>query len=149
MRAIPQAAVDLVKASEGFRATRNLDPAAYNQIGYGHKLKIDDPLWDQTLSEEDATALAVQDLELAASELLACLGLPVVSRFTEGQWAALLDFVFNEGIGHFQTSTLCYLIGHNQMLIAADQLSRWVYSKGRMLDGLVTRRAAERALWLS
>lgn len=149
MRAVPQAAIDLVKTSEGFRATRNLDPAGYAEIGYGHRLHIGDPLWDQTLSEEDATALAAQDLQLAASELLACLGLPIISELTENQWAALLDFVFNEGIGQFQTSTLAYLIGHNQARVAADQFDRWVYSKGRMLPGLVKRRAAEKALWLS
>ena len=66
MRPVPQAALALVKASEGMRVRRNLDPAGHSQIGYGHKLTPDSPLWDATLTLTSATLLALDDLDHVA-----------------------------------------------------------------------------------
>lgn len=153
MRAIPQAALALVKTSEGFRAERNTDPSGYAEIGYGHKMTRNDPLWNATLSEEAAGEVAEADMELVAQELGNTLGAIVTDILTEGQWAAILDFTFNEGIGRFEGSTLCRLIRLGQMQAVASEFGRWVYANvgGQevKLDGLVTRRAAEAALWSS
>ena len=153
MRPVPQQALDLVKASEGFRASRNTDPTGNAEIGYGHKLMPGDPLWNATLSEESAESLAMDDLEHVAQELTTILGDALVSELTEGQWAALLDFTFNEGAGRFEGSTLCAMVKTGQFADAAGQFGRWVYGcvngSEVKLPGLVTRRAAETALWQS
>lgn len=154
MRPVPPQALTLVKASEGFRASRNLDPTGNCEIGYGHKLLPGDPLWNATLSEESAESLAMDDLEHVAQELLAVLGDAIIENLTDGQWAAILDFTYNEGIGRFQASLLCTKIRHAQMATAGVEFDRWVYGhtpNGALvkLPGLVTRRAAETALWQS
>src|ERR1700761_6161039 len=155
MRPVPQAALALVKASEGMRVRRNLDPAGHSQIGYGHKLTPDSPLWDATLTLTSATLLALDDLDHVAQELLSALGADRVLGLSEGQWSALLDFTFNEGIGRFEGSTLCAKIKAGQLHDAAAEFGRWIYGEDPhtgekvVMQGLVTRRAAETALWLS
>lgn len=153
MRAVPTQALALVKASEGFRATRNPDPSGNNQIGYGHKMLPGDSLWNAVLSEEGAESLAMEDLETAAKEITAILGDPLIENLTDGQWSALLDFVFNEGAGQFRTSTLCSKIRAGLLSSAGAEFDRWVYAADPKtgaevkLPGLVNRRAAETALW--
>lgn len=155
MRPAPQAALDLVKASEGYRATRNIDPTGNNEIGYGHKMAPGDPLWNASLSPESAESLALDDLDHVSQELEAVLGAPLVQSFTDGQWSALLDFTYNEGIGRFRGSTLCRKLVHGDMATAGVEFDRWVYGVDPetgaevKLDGLITRRAAETALWQS
>jgi lysozyme len=153
VRDVPQQALDLVKASEGFRASRNTDPTGNPEIGYGHKLTPVDPFWNAVLSEEGAAALAMDDLDHVASELETLLGSALIDNLTVGRWAALLDFVYNVGIGRFQTSTLCQKIRTGQLISAGCEFPRWVYGKDPVtekevvLPGLVRRRAAELSLW--
>lgn len=151
MRTPPPAALALVKISEGFAASRAADPVGVPQIGYGHKLLPGGPLWNATISEAAAEDLAETDLAKGAAQLSASLGPDIIAKLTDGQYAALLDFVFNEGIGHFNASTLCHLIQNGYMASAPDEFGKWVYagSPPVVLPGLVKRRAAERALWLS
>jgi lysozyme len=149
-RAVPQAALDLVKTSEGFIPARSPDPIGLPTIGYGHKLKPGDPLWDATITEPHAEALAGDDLNIVSIELRAILGDATVDALTDGQWSALLDFTFNLGSGAFEGSTLCAMIKAGQLNCAA-QFSRWIYAgqPPKILHGLVTRRAAEADLWSS
>lgn len=150
VRAVPAAALALVKRSEGFSPKRKPD-VAKQQIGYGHDIAPGDPLWNAHISELAAEELAEQDLDRAANELWAVFGAAIIGRLTDNQWSALLDFVFNEGIGHFQTSTLAHFVSIGQFDAVGDQFGRWIYA-GRppVVDhGLVTRRAAEKALWQS
>lgn len=149
-RVVPQAALDLVKTSEGFRPVRNPDPVGLAEIGYGHKLKPGDPLWNATIDEPHAEALAGDDLDIAAIELTSILGQAQVSSLTEGQWSAILDFTYNLGSGTFEGSTLCAMIKAGQRNCAA-QFNRWVYAgqPPKIMPGLVTRRAAEAELWAS
>lgn len=155
MRPVPSQALALVKASEGFRASRNPDPSGNAEIGYGHKMVPGDPLWNATISEETGESLAMDDLEHVAQELEAVLGANLVENLKDGQWAALLDFAYNEGVGRFEGSTLCADIKAGNLKMAGLQFSRWVYaadpSTGAevVLPGLVRRRAAETALWQS
>lgn len=153
MRPAPQAALDLVKTFEGFRPTRYSDTGGVQTIGYGHKLTTGDPLWNASISETSAEEVAMDDLDTTGLEIQNVLGPQQVSLFTDGQWAALLDFVFNEGIGRFEGSTLCAMIRAGQLQSAGEQFGRWVYGVVNgvetQLDGLVKRRAAEAALWVS
>lgn len=59
---------------------------------------------------------------------------------------AIVDF-FNLGAGRLQTSTLRRRINQRDWTGAAAELRRWVYGGGKVLPGLVARRAAE-AAWL-
>jgi lysozyme len=60
--------------------------------------------------------------------------------------AAILDFAFNTGLGRLQTSTLRRKLRALDWEGAKEQLALWVRGGGRVLPGLVKRRAAESAL---
>lgn len=154
MRPVPATAVGLVKRFEGnhgtFEATRTLDPVGNWEIGWSHKLSgPQDPLWSATLDADQADALALSDLTGAATDLYLDLGPAVVAALTDGQWAALIDFTYNEGVGNFRASTLRHFITLGDYASAADEFPKWIYANKKPLAGLVTRRGAERALFVS
>jgi lysozyme len=63
------------------------------------------------------------------------------------QLAALICFTYNAGPEKFLTSTLLKLVNQNQLSGASRQFPRWNRSGGKVLPGLVRRRAAEAALF--
>lgn len=143
----------MIHAFEGkngtFEATRQSDPGGLPEIGWSHKLADpEDPLWDSTLDLAQADALAVEDLTEAAQGVCLAIG---AASLTEGQYAAVIDFAYNEGIGAFAGSTLCKMINAGNLTAAVGEFSKWIYGhvggKTVILPGLVRRRAAEIAVW--
>lgn len=59
---------------------------------------------------------------------------------------AIADFAYNLGLGRLQASTLRRRINADDFEGAKTELSKWVRGGGRVLPGLVLRRAAESAL---
>jgi lysozyme len=131
----------LVCASEQRRLAAYLCPAGIPTIGWGHTkgVKLGD-----TCSVQQADIWLSQDLEDAASAVASLVKVPL----TQGQFDALVDFVFNLGAGHLKTSTLLQLLNAGRVFAAADQFKRWVHSGDQVLPGLVKRREAEVALFL-
>jgi lysozyme len=72
---------------------------------------------------------------------------PVLATEPEGRLAAIVDFTFNLGAGRLQTSTLRRRINQRDWRAVGLELRRWIYGGGKVLPGLVNRRAAE-ADWL-
>jgi lysozyme len=75
---------------------------------------------------------------------------PALTRYvtvdvTVGQATALGSFVFNVGAPNFATSTLLKKLNAGDCYGAAAQFPRWNKSNGKVLGGLVTQRADERA----
>ena len=68
---------------------------------------------------------------------------------TQMQFDALASFVFNVGPAAFGNSTLLRLLNAGDAAGAAGQFKRWNRGADGVLPGLVTRRAAERDLFLS
>jgi len=148
-RPLPPAALALIRRFEGCRLTAYRCPAGILTIGYGHtgtvdgrpitpKLKISQPL---------AEALLVADAgSVAASILDAC---PVT--LTDGQFGALVSFGFNLGFPALHKSTLWRYVITERWADAAREFGRWTKAGQplKVLPGLVARRAAERALFLS
>lgn len=66
---------------------------------------------------------------------------------TQQQFDALVSFAFNVGNGAFCDSTLLKRLNAGQYDAVPAQLNRWVKAGGKTLEGLVTRRAAEGALF--
>ena len=64
----------------------------------------------------------------------------------EGRLAAIVDFTFNLGAGRLQASTLRRRVNQRDWV---EELRRWVYGGGRVLPGLVIRRAAEISMLLN
>lgn len=149
MTQVPQAAIELAKRFEGFHRVARADPgraqpyicpAGYLTIGYGHLCEPKHP----PITEAEAEVYLARDLQSAlAATLRYC---PVLVTESEGRLAAIVDFTFNLGAGRLQTSTLRRCINQRDWAAAATELRRWVYGGGKVLPGLVARRAAECAL---
>lgn len=145
MIAVPQAAVDLAKRFEGFHRVPKSDPsrahpyvcpAGYWTIGYGHLCNPKHP----PITEAEAEGYLATDLQTALNATLRYC--PVLATESEGRLAAIVDFTFNLGAGRLQTSTLRRRVNQRDWVAAATELQRWVYGGGRVLPGLVSRRAA-------
>lgn len=59
---------------------------------------------------------------------------------------AILDFTYNLGVGRLRASTLRKRVLERDWEAARLELGKWVYGGGRVLPGLVRRRAAEAEL---
>jgi lysozyme len=145
MNRTPDAALRIIKDSENLELTCYLCPAKVPTIGYGHTrgLKASD-VGVMTITEPQADMLLRSDVgesEEAVQDAVAV-------SLTDGQFGALVSLAFNIGAGAFRNSTLLALLNDGDFLAAADQFTVWKKGGGRVLPGLVTRRARERQLFL-
>ena len=154
-RSVPQAALDLVYRFEAtsngnFAAWRYEDPPGSGEfsIGWGHHI-LPHEQWKEPITQVEADLQAADDLDNAATEVDRLVVPAALADLTDNQYAALCDFVFNEGAGHLASSTLLKLINQHAFGRAADEFLRWDYVAGEPSKGLLRRREAERALWVS
>lgn len=128
--------VKKVAEFEGLRTKAYKCPGGVWTIGYGHTAGVRP---GQRCTRLQAEAWLREDLAAAARGVEA-LGLDL----TQGQAEALVDFVFNLGIGALKRSTLLKFIrkGYATEDIQAE-FRRWVYAGGEVQNGLVKRREWE------
>jgi len=140
-------AISMIKAFEGFRPKPYLCPAGKATIGYGSTWRLDGSpveLTDPPMSE--AQAVSLLEREVYGTALPGVLRLCPLTISQPGVLNALVDFSFNLGVGRLQTSTLRRKVNDLDWSGAREQLSRWVRGGGKVLPGLVRRRAAEASL---
>ena len=131
----------LIMEFEGFRADAYLCPAGVWTIGYGH---TGDVKPGQRVNEHQAEAILEYDIfrfEQAVTKL--------APKAHANEHAALVSFVFNLGIHALETSTLLRAFNQGCPLVAANEFLKWIRAGGKVLPGLVRRRAAERSLFLT
>ena len=69
---------------------------------------------------------------------------------TQGQYDAVLDFIYNCGPKNWESSTLKrYIEGSHKTWEIQEQFLRWVNAGGKKLGGLVSRRIWEAARYNS
>jgi lysozyme len=131
----------ITKQFEGCKLEAYKCPAEKWTIGYGHtgpdvydKLKID---------QARADYLLMLDLQSAQNTV----NNMVEPQINQNQFDALCDFVFNCGAGNFQHSTLLKLVNDKKFDDAVLEFSKWTKGGGKVLPGLVKRRAAEAELF--
>ena len=73
------------------------------------------------------------------------VNLYVTIALTQGEFDALVDFVFNLGGGSFEHSTLLVMVNQRNFAAAAAQFERWDHAGGQVVAGLLRRRLAEEA----
>ena len=142
-----QKCLDLIKQFEGFSATAYICPAGKVTIGYGSTYWEDgNPVkMGETISQERATILLQAIVDSFRAKMKAYIKVSI----NENQFDALTCFAYNVGVANFYSSTLLKLINSNKFSEAADQFDKWVYADKKVLPGLIKRRAAEKALFLS
>lgn len=133
----------LIRKSEGFRADLYKDAAGFLTVGYGHKVA--------NAAEAGETPWTLEKAEevLQADAVIAAQGVSSLVKVTlkQGQFDALVDFVFNLGSGRLASSTLLRLLNMGQYDRIPDELRKWIYGGGEKLPGLITRREAEAEMW--
>lgn len=133
--------IALIKHFEGFSPKAYLCPAGLPTIGYGHQILPKEKFG--TLTEAGATFLLKKDLVIAEDAIEKFITVPL----TQGQFDALVSFVFNLGAGVLQRSTLRRFLNKRDYAGAAQEFLRWVWADGVKLEGLKRRREAEKALF--
>ena len=140
-------AVNIIKEFEGYSAKPYLCPAGVPTIGYGSTVypngkRVSNS--DPAITKEEATEMLIQtvkDIEIQLKNILAV-------QLNEHQFAALLSFTYNVGIGNLSKSTLLGLVNtdskHPQIPI---QFKRWNMAGGKVLRGLIRRRDSEVELY--
>lgn len=130
----------LVKQFEGLKLKSYRCPAGVWTIGYGSTGEHVRPGF--TITEPEAEALLREDLDRFERGVVALAG-----KMTPGQFSSLVAFSFNVGLRAFENSTLLRKHLAGDYAGAAEQFARWARGGGKILPGLVKRRAAERALY--
>jgi len=140
------AGMALLKRSEGFRNRVYLDAAGFPTIGYGHRLLRPDN-FPNGIDPAMAAILLVSDVRDAKQAVERMVTVPL----TQGQFDALVDFVYNLGAQRLLSSTLLKYLNAGKYDDAAEQLLRWDHGledgKEVELAALKARREAEVALW--
>lgn len=107
----------------------------------------DEALTVLRINPDQATELLHADVRRDAQFLSSVTPVPL----TQPQFDALVSFIFNVGQGNYATSTLRKKLHDQDYAGAAAEFNRWVYAtvngRKQKLNGLITRRAAERALF--
>lgn len=136
-------AFSLISKWEGLRLKPYLCPAGIPTIGYGSTYYSDGTkvtLSDEAISKEEAEGLC---RELVKRDFLPEVLDLCPTLETPQQLGAVLDFAYNLGTGALKKSTLRQVILNRNWAEVPTQLSRWTRSQGKILPGLVSRRADE------
>lgn len=110
-------------------------------IGWGHTHTTKPGM---VINEAQAQALFERDTAWVEAALKKYVKVPL----TQNQYDALASLVFNIGEGAFAKSTLLRKLNAKDYEGAANEFPRWNKQKGKVLRGLVRRRAEEMEYFL-
>ena len=139
--------VDLICGFEGKRLVAYDDGVGVWTIGFGTtiypngiKVKKGD-----TCTEAQAKEYMAHDLKKFELAVNGAVTVPL----NQNQFDALVSLAYNIGTNAFKNSTLVKKLNAGDYRGAADQFDVWVNAGGKRMQGLVNRRAREKALYLA
>ena len=132
--------VNLIKDFEGLRLSAYQDSCGGWTIGYGHTGGVEP---GERITQSQAEELLRKDTGWAQDAVRQQVHVPLTQR----QFDALTSFTFNLGAGALQGSTLLAKLNAVDYAGAQAEFGRFVHAGGRVLQGLVRRRAAEADLF--
>lgn len=134
---------ELTQAFEGLMLTAYQDSVGVWTIGWGSTRHVHQ---GQTITREEANERLREDLITAEN----CVKSEINAiRLTQHQFDALTDFVFNVGCTAFRNSSLLRYVRMGDNAAAANQFSQWTRAGAEHPLGLIKRRAAEAAWFLT
>jgi lysozyme len=141
-REINEAGLNLIKYYEGFRADPYQDSKGIWTQGWGHTIGIDKD--SPTVTQEEAEVWLEDDLSDAEHSVEN----NVTVQLSDNQYSALVSLVFNLGTAPL-FGTLGAKLNNGDYEGAGDEFQRWCHSGPDVVEGLVRRRDAEKALFLT
>ena len=145
VRKVYDKGIELTMESEGFRGRLYNDAASNCAIGYGHLIKpapcdSNEPSeFRAGISVPRGTEILRQDMEKAEHGIMTLID----AELTDGQYAALCDFVFNVGVGNFRKSTLRKRVNASDYDRVPFEFRRWISVERQKLSVLAKRREKE------
>lgn len=136
--------LDLILRYEGFSPATYRDATGLPTIGYGHKL-LPDESFPAGITEPEARDLLARDAAAATQAVTCFVHVPL----TQGQFDALVDFVFNLGAARLAGSTLLRELNSGNIGAAALEFVRWDRCGRKPNLSLRGRREAEMRLFLA
>lgn len=137
-----QTAMDLIMHFEGFSPTAYQCPAGIWTIGWGNTTYEDgSPVKKgDKITEIRAKQLLEITVNKTEKQVRSVLTVPV----SPTRLGSLISFAYNVGFGNFKKSTMLELINEGHFSEALDEFPKWKKAGGKVLNGLVVRRAVER-----
>jgi lysozyme len=133
--------LDLIKDFEGLKLTQYYCSSNVSTIGWGSTLINGKPVpKGHKITIEQAEQLLQEDIarfEAGVKKLI------VIEKLTPNQYAAIVSFVYNVGLGNLGKSTLLKKVKANPNdATIKDEFLKWTRSNGVVLKGLLRRREA-------
>ena len=140
--------LSIIKKYEGLKLEAYICPAGVPTIGYGstfypdgRRVKLGDKITIQ-----EAESILVHDIKRFEKEVRNSIKIEI----TNNQLSALISFVYNVGASAFRKSTLLKKVNANPTdLTIHNEFMRWTRAGGKVLPGLVKRRAEESKLYFT
>ena len=154
-RKISKEGLHFIKEHEGVELNVYKDVAGLPTIGIGHLLTQDElrsgkidimgtkVRYGGGILLDQAYDLLDQDLDRFENAVNRNVTVPL----TQNKFDALVSLAFNIGIGAFSNSTLLKFLNKGNYKEACNQFGRWVYSGGKVIQGLINRRKDEQEVW--
>lgn len=141
---ISQSGVNFIKQFEGLElhAYKPVPQEPFFTIGYGHYSSS--VRSDETITEAQAEQILKDDLSTYVAGVTHLLKVPV----NQNQFDALTSFAFNCGVEGLTKSNLLALVNKGDFIGASNEFGKWIHDGGKVVQGLINRRAAEKALFL-
>lgn len=133
---------DFIKAKEGLRLEAYQCEAGKWTIGYGHRRDVKEGM---RITEHQAEVVFTSDAESFED------GVSYMTKdvdLTQSQFDALVSLAFNIGVTRFATSNLLRKLKRGDVAGAAEEFAKWRLADGKVSEGLVKRRAEEKAMFL-
>lgn len=141
-RRINARGVALIKSFEGLELTAYKDAVGILTIGYGSTGPHVKP--GMKITEAQAEELLRDDL----ARFEACVE-KAVPGLSDNRFAACVSLAFNIGCSAFEGSSICRFAKAGDHGAAQRSFALWNKAGGKVLNGLVRRRAAEAELYNS
>ena len=135
--ALSAAGLVAIAVSEGYRSHTYDDGVGVNTVGFGTAYVKP----GTTMTVERALIQLNADADKMQKGMRACLGDVPMYQY---EWDAWVSFTYNVGVGAFCKSTAVKKLKAGDYEGACNEMTRFVRAGGRVLPGLVKRRAEER-----
>ncbi|QBY46813.1 lysozyme (plasmid) [Arsenophonus nasoniae] len=130
-------ASSMITHFEGLRLKPYFDGGGILSVCYGHT--GNDIERNRTYTQKDCDKWLDDDLRVVKRYVDPLVKVNI-NTLTQ---AALYSFAYNVGVGNFAKSTLLKKLNADDRKGACDEMKRWVYVKGEVWKGLMTRREIE------
>jgi lysozyme len=141
------AGIAIIKRYEGCSLSVYLDPINICTIGFGSTYGLVGNRLDSShrdITEDEAEYLLKRELRSTENAVARMVKTPL----TANQFSAVCCLVYNVGSGRFSSSTMKMKLNRKDFQGAANEFWKWRRAGGRILRGLVRRRAEEAKLFV-